>query len=248
MFRQFLFAGSVMACFFCALTGCNKNPAAVEKDSDPIAPAGSTLLFADGFGGDLSKWEGVYMVSSAEKYKQMRIATAAAHSGTHSITTDSSMTALYHQELADNRVESGIAGVEFYMMAQSLSKVNFGVEIGQNPGSSGAVSPAFGIFFDPSDSIKCTVFMSWPTVDSQVTFGKIQAEKWYKCKVEVNFTDSTSNYYIDDAKILEIKLKDAFPQGVDRLLIFRGLYGMNFSTSADGVKPYYVDDIVFYKK
>jgi hypothetical protein len=251
MFRNLLVTGVLIAGVV-MLSECQKNPVATANDTNPTAPAGSSLLFSEGFGGDLSKWDGIYQVSGAEKYKQMRITTAAAKSGTHSLTTDSSMTALCHRELADSPVDTGIAGVEYYMMAQTLGQINFGLEIGKDPGSSGAVTPAFGIFFDPSDSIKCIVHNTWPAVDTQIAVEKITASRWYKFKVEVNMTDSTANYFIDDNKILTLKLidnlKDAYPLGINRLLICRGTMGMNFSSSAEGVKPYFIDDIVYYKK
>jgi hypothetical protein len=199
------------------------------------------------------------MISSNELYSQMRVTTDAAHSGTHSLTTDSSMTALDYREPSDSTVEKGIVGVEFYMMAKTLSQINFGAELGKDPGSSGAVTPAFGIFFDPSDSIKCTAFAnSWPySVDSQTMVAKIQAGHWYKCKVEFNFSDSTVIYDIDDVPVLTNKLAksnldtvlvNAFPMGINRLLIFRGTQGRYNSTSSEGAKPYYIDDITFYKK
>jgi len=240
MFRQILFAGTVMVCGVVALTGCSK-----AKTTPTQPPPGETVIFSEGFEGDLSKWEGTYMIGM-DVYVQMRITTDAAHTGTHSLTTDSNITALYHTDT--NRVESGTSGVEFYMKAQSLGEINFGLEIGQNPGSSGAVTPAFGIFFDPSDSIKCTIFNTWPAVDTQTMVAAIQAGHWYKCKIEVNMTDSTASFYLDDAAVHTEKLSTAYPQGIDRVLVFRGLYGKNFSSSSEGTKPYYIDDITWYKK
>jgi hypothetical protein len=250
MVRQILITSAAVACIV-ALTGCSKKnstePTEPPASETPTAPAGSTLLLAEGFGGNLSHWEGVYMVSSMEMYRQMRITTDAAHTGTHSLTTDSNMTALYHTDT--NRVESGTAGVQFYMMAQSLGEINFGLEIGQNPGSSGAVTPAFGIFFDPSDSIKCTIFNTWPAVNTQTMIAPIQAGHWYKCKIEVNMTDSTASYYLDDTlKHTELIATSIGLMGIDRVLVFRGMYGNNFSSSSEGTKPYYIDDIVWYKK
>jgi hypothetical protein len=201
---------------------------------------------SEGFEAGLSHWEGTYYVG--EWIYQMRITTDAARTETHSLTTDSNMTALIHKEIAENRVESGTAGVEFYMMAGSLEQANFGVEIGQNPGSSGAVSPAFGIFFDPSDSIKCIIYCSFPSVDTQTMIAPIQADHWYKCKVEVNMTNSTASFYLDDSLKHTEQIDSLGLMGVDVVLVYRGLYGKNYSSSSEGVKPYYVDDITFYSK
>ncbi|MBN1128609.1 MAG: hypothetical protein JXA71_06465 [Chitinispirillaceae bacterium] len=250
MFRYILVTGVVFICGIVALTGC-KTPTEPEIDTTPTAPAGSTLIFGEGFGNDLSNWEGVYMVSSMEMYSQMRISTEAAHQGTHSLTTDSNMTALYHVE--NNREETGTVGVEFYMKAKTAGKINFGVEIGQNPGSSGMVSPAFGIFFDPSDSIKCIFYTTWPANDVQKMVAPIQPDHWYKCRVELEFASSTVTYYIDDALVHTQTYpttgsEDIGLMGIDRVLVYRGKYGYPPSESSEGTKPYFVDDIVFYKK
>jgi hypothetical protein len=252
MFRNIIYAGVVMMCGIVAFSGCDKSPTATENDSTPSAPAGATFIFGEGFGDGLAKWEGVYMISSMELYNQMRITTETAYNGTHSLTTDSNMTALYHIE--NSRVETGTVGVEFYMKAKTKGGINFGVEIGQNPGSSGAVSPAFGILFDPSDSIKCVFFTSWPVNNVQKMIAPIQPDRWYKCKVEVNFASATATYYIDDA-LVHTQIypstgseNDIGLMGIDRVLVLRGKYGNPPSTSSEGTKPYFVDDIVFYKK
>jgi hypothetical protein len=206
---------------------------------------GRTVLFNEGFEGGLSKWEGMYMVNAEEIYTKMRVSSDAAHGGKNSLTGDSNMTALYHVE--SNRVESGVVAVEFYMKATNPAKANFGVQIGQNPGSSGAVSPSFGIYFDPSDSIKCIFFTSWPSNDVQTMVAKIIPDHWYKCRVEVNFENSTALYYVDDQKVhTQTFTSEISLMGIDRVLVYRGKYGKDFSESTDGAKPYYVDDITFY--
>lgn len=250
MFRKFYMVGAIAVLSSVGFMACDNPAGTTDEDKTPTGPAGSTLVFGEGFGNGVSKWEGVYMISSMETYQQMRVTTDAAHQGTHSLTTDSNMTALYHVE--NDRKETGTVGVEFYMMAKAKNQVNFGVEIGQNPGSSGAVSPAFGIFFDPSDSIKCIFFTTWPANDVQKMIAPIQPDHWYKCRVEVNFETKTATYYIDDALVhTQTYTDDIGLMGIDRVLVLRGKYGNPLSTpsmSAEGTKPYYVDDIAFYTK
>jgi hypothetical protein len=213
-------------------------------EKNPVSGDNRTVIYSDGFENGLSGWQPVYQVTQEDLYKPMRINSTAKHSGNNSITSDSSMTALYHIEL--DRIETGTVGVEFYMMAQSLEKTNFGVEIGQNPGSSGAVSPAYGIYFDPSDSIKCTSYTSFPSVDIQKMVAPIQAGKWYKLNIDVNMANSTVTYSIDGTIVHTEKTSSLY--GIDRLLVFRGKYGKDYSSSSDGVKPYFIDDITYYKK
>jgi hypothetical protein len=241
MGRFILSSGAVIVCSMMLFTGCDTG----TGPSEPSGNENRNVIFSEGFESDLSAWEGLYMVSDQEKYHQMRITADAAHSGKNSLTTDSNMTALYHVE--DKRVETGTVGIEFYMMATTLEQANFGVEIGQNPGSSGKVSPSFGIYFDPSDSIKCTFFTAWPVVDRQTIVAPIQAGQWYKCQVEVNFEDSTVSYFIDDIlKHTEPIVAENYFGGIERLLVYRGKYGKIPLDSEEGVKPYYIDDITFY--
>ncbi len=237
MLRKILLTGTVAACSLLITTGC-------EKENNPASGDGRTVIFSDGFEKDLSGWQGGYQVTQEDMYKPMRITSTVKNSGNNSITSDSSMTALYHIEL--DRIESGTVGVEFFMMAQSLEKTNFGVEIGQNPGSSGAVSPSYGIYFDPLDSIKCTSYASFPSVDIQKMVAPIQAGKWYKLNVEVNMDNSTVTYSIDGSVVHTETISSLY--GIDRLLVFRGKYGKDYSESSEGVKPYFIDDITYYKK
>jgi hypothetical protein len=207
-------------------------------------------VFYEDFENGLLNWERIYQVTNDEIYSQMCITSDVAHTSTHSLTTDSSMTALYYVLKVNGlleRIEDGIAGVEFYMMTHALDEVNFGVELGQNPGSSGRVSPAFGIFFDPSDSIKCTVFSSYPITDSQKMIAPIIVDHWYKCNVEVNFSDSITSFYIDGA-LVHTERNPKYFYGIDRLSILRGKYGKNGSLSSEGKKEYYVDNISLYTK
>jgi len=254
MLRQILITSATIVCIAAMLTGCsNKNPVDEEKSETPTAPSGTTLVFAEGFGSDLSKWDNDYMVTQFDIYPRMRTTTDAAHTGTHSLTTDSNNTALLFTILpSTNRIESGIAGVQFYIMAKALGQANFTVEIGANAGSSGGVQPAFGMGFDPSDSIKCTYYeMNYPYNNGygDSLLCPFELDRWYKCVVEANFSDSTITYYLDDVLVRTFPLDVARTMGIDKLLVFRGFYaGMNATPSQEGPKQYYADDIVFYKK
>lgn len=238
MLRKIIFTGGVMVCGLIALTGCNKE--------DPVGLPDRTVMFTTGFEETMTGWDGVYQESSVRVYQQMTTTTDAAHSGTKAVTTDSNMTGLCHRE--PDRVESGIAGAEFYMKAQILSGINFGLLVGQNPGSSGAVSPSFGIFFDPADSIKCTFYNTFsPELDVQTMVAPIIADHWYKCNIEVNIDDSLVSYFLDDVLMHSAKTIKAL-YGIDRLVVLRGKWGKDFAESTEGKMPYYIDDITFYKK
>jgi hypothetical protein len=254
MIRHVFIACAVMAYVMSVFTGCN-NPASNDNDEGetPQAPAGATAIYRDGFGGDLSNWDDHYMITVGDNYPHMQISTVAAHGGTHSITSDANKTALQYSLTTDNRVESGIAGVQFYIMAKEKGGINFTVEIGKNAGSSGGLGKAFGIGFDPNDSIKCKFYdMLGSEIVSDVMIAPIQLDHWYNCAVEVDLTAKKVSYFIDDANVLSKDLPTADMGHIDRLLVFRGAYverpGYVNVDCQEGQKQYFADDIVLYKK
>jgi hypothetical protein len=202
-------------------------------------PGGSTVIFSDGFGGGLSAWRDTYMPIIGDFYPAMRISTVAAHTGTHSITTDSNRTALIYY--VDPRIETGIVGAQFYFMAMAKGQINFTVEIGQNAGSSGGLGKSFGFGFDKSDSVKTTYYDSW-NGPQDIMLSAIQLNHWYKGNVEINFADNTVTYYLDDVKVRALALPLQEMYGIDRVLVFRGL------KSTEGLKPYFADDIILYTR
>jgi|WetSurMetagenome_2_1015567.scaffolds.fasta_scaffold166014_1 hypothetical protein len=256
MVRQVIYTSVAIACAMGIFTNCNNPVSEEEKDTNPTAPSGFTALFSDGFGGDLEKYDKRYMVTESDTFSRMRITTEAAHTGKHSITGDSNRTAIVYNVPQAQRVESGMAGIQFYIMAKAKGQANFTVELGENAGSSGGLGKAFGIGFDPNDSIKCKYF------DFQASmFGKekiadtmlrpIEVNHWYKCVIEVNITDSTVTYYIDNEKIRTQKIYTLI-MGIDRALVLRDLKvdRPNYVTAdcKEGPQQYYADDIVLYKK
>ena len=243
MFRKLLFSGFV--CAAVVFMGCNSKSNPASPSDTPAVPTGTTALFSDGFGGDLSKYESQFMLAVDSFYSPMRITIDAAHSGTHSLTTDSNKTALCYE--VTPRPESGIVGFQWYMMAKSAGSINFAVSAGQNAGSSGGLSKNFGFAFDSSNVIKATYHdVNYGMFgEADTVLGTIQFNHWYKCRVEVNLADMTTDsavvYYLDDAKVYHMNLPTIEMYGIDRVLAFRG-YG------AEGPKQYYVDDMVLYKK
>jgi hypothetical protein len=211
------------------------------SDSNFALPAGATVLFKEGFGSGVTNWRENYMVLVGDFYPQMRISTDAAHTGTHSITTDSNRTALV--AYIDPRIETGIVGAQFYIMAKAAGSTNFTVEIGQNNGSSGGLGKAFGIGFDQTNVLKTTFYDSWNgPLDTMLA--AIQVNHWYKCNVELNLDAAvmTVTYYLDDVKVRTSALPTMEMYGVDRILVFRGMLG------TEGAVSYFADDIVLYTK
>jgi hypothetical protein len=249
MVRQGVFAGVVVVCMVGMMMGCSKEDG--PNENSITGPVGDTVKFSEGFGDALSKWRDDYMIVVGDNYPKMRITDEAAHTGTHSITSDSNRTAL--QAYIAPQLYTGVVGVQFYIMAKAPVQTNFTVEIGQNNGSSGGLGKAFGIGFDMTDSVKCSYYDSW-TGHKDTMIAPIELNKWYKCNVEVDMdaVPGTISYYLDDILVRTLPLPTGEWYGIDRLLVFRGLgdYTQDGSLipSADGVAQYYADDIVVYKK
>jgi hypothetical protein len=223
-------------------------------DFSITGPAGSTAVFTEGFESDLYKWEDVYMVLIMDFYPKMRISTAASHTGTHSIISDSNRTALVYKvipllEPTDLSAVHYVAGVQFYLMASAKGQANFSVQLGQDNGSSGGLGKSFGFGFDKSDSIKTTSYDTWgglsPESDSMIA--PIQLNHWYKCNVEVDLgTTWTVTWRLDGEVVKSSPLPTQEMNRIDRVLVFRGAEpGL---AGAEGTKPYYADDIVLYTR
>ncbi len=241
MRRFLLLSTSVALVAGLMVVGCTKKSNPVSSSGYLTGPTGSTVVLAEGFEGDLSNWETNFMINIGDNYPQMRITTDAAHGGTHSITSDSNQTALVYN--IANRVETGTAGIQFYIMAKAAGEINFSVVIGQNAGSSGGLGKQFGIGFDSTGFIK-TVTYDMFSGESDSMISPIQFNHWYKCVVEFNWTDSTITYNIDGVQVRSTGLPTQDMMGIDRLLVFRGVSGSN----SEGPKQYYADDIVLYTK
>ena len=237
---------------FCAtaaiIVSCTVPNLLGSPDPSPATPSGATVLISESFGGNLSKWDASYMVSRGVLYSQMRNSVAVVHSGTHSITSDSSANALACSP--HEIVDSGIAHLEFWLYAQSLGEANFTVQFGENaPQASGGLGKSFGIGFGRNDSLKCTYFDftdSSPYRDSSIA--PILLGHWYKCTIEVDFNAKTISYFIDDQQVRTLTLLVENLYGIDRILAFRGVDARDPNDHPSGPKEYYLDDLVYCRK
>jgi hypothetical protein len=240
---------SVMLVFgtVCML-GCKSNPVTPPAQSSLPDTTGRDAVFTEGFEGDLSSWAINYLLTTAEpRVPRMRISTAAAHEGTHAITTDSNWTALMLNIDSTASfpkmkvIESGVAGVEFYFMAQSAGGINFTIELGQNAGSSGGLGYAYGIGFDTSNKLKCTYSDLYNDDRKDSLYTLLVPGKWYKGTVEISFTAKTVNYFLDGKQIRTMPLQVADLKRLDGVLLFRGV-------GAEGAMSYFADDFKLYTK
>ena len=220
-----------------------------KNNSNPAAPVDQrNVIFTEGFEGGQAELDTIwtrYLITIEEGfYTKMRLTTDTAHTGTHSITSDSNRTALEYDVFS--RIESGIVGVEFFILAKSAGQTNFTISIGQNAGSTGGLGKEFGLGFDQTDSVKCVFFDDRGVGENDAMISPIQLNHWYKCNVEVDFTSQKITYYLDNAKVRTLPFPTQEMYGIDRLLVFRG-FGLN-GEGAEGPKSYFADDITLYTK
>ena len=215
--------------------------------------SGTTTILTEGFEKNLSSWSSQYMINIDDPtYPQMRITTDAAHTGTHSLTSDSTTTALIYslpEKLQGS--DSALVYLQFYMMAKAYGEANFTVQIGQDAGSSGGLFKKFGFGFNTNDSIE-TVYFDNDNTDmtnngyTETPISKITLNHWYKCVVEIDYRSSVANYYLDSVLVRTAALPTREMYGIDKLLILRGVEPS--AESSSGPKKYYVDDISLYTK
>jgi hypothetical protein len=229
--------------------GCTVPNLLGTPDPLPMGPDGATVLFRDSFGGSLSHWDASYMVSIGVFYPRMRNSVAEVHSGTHSVTSDSSWSALVSSLASDNIINTNIAGLEFWLYAKTLGEANFAAQIGQNAGPSGGLGKSYGIGFGRNDSIKCTYFDFTDSIPYRnKSIAPIQLDHWYRCDVEVDFNAKAISYYIDSVKVQTVPLQLDEMYGIDRILISRGEDPTDSLDHPSGPKQYFIDDVVLYKK
>ena len=240
----------ITAGFFGCLTDDDSKDTDTGTNPDTTTdPSGARVVFSDDFEGDLSKWEPDYLVVYGEPaFVPMDISTAAFHGGSKSVTCGAGETALVAKldtNLGAGYVASAgktVAGIEFYMMGSSAGTEKFSAVIGKNAGSSGGLGKQFGFGFDESGNVIATYYdqsleVMDPNIDTVVAV--MTPGKWHKCVVDLDFTAKIVTWKLDDAQVRTLPFPTVEFHGLDRVLIFDGM---------PGVQPYYVDDIKVYMK
>ena len=240
--KSLLRAGLAAFCFAVIIAHC-------AKDNPVVAPSTptKTTVFSEGFEGDLvtNNWNQLSIPWDPPLYNWLTISSAAAHSGTKSITSDSSRCGIL-ASFSPTKLNSGIVGLEYYIMASVLSQSDFAALIVESGGSSDAGLHQYGFGFDSTDSIKTYDYDFFDTAQQNKNVSKIQANHWYKCVVEVDFkTTNAITYYLDDVLVRTVPMPNSNSfDGLDWLYVLR----QNTGTGRQSPKPYYVDDIKVYKK
>jgi hypothetical protein len=227
--RVYMLAAAAIVGMF---TMCN-------NDTGPTAPANTpppgSVIFSDGFETDSAPLQSL---TYAPGWGTMAKSTAHAHSGTHSLTSDSNKTG---NKETFSTISDSTAGVQFYVMATKAEQINFIGAIARSGSSWNGLYAILGMGIGASDSL-CCFFQYDPTIGSeQINIAPLQFNKWYQCRIENNFATNVITYFID-GKIAATKTTTSSMMNLSLFVTIRDELG------SPGPKGYYFDDLTVYKR
>jgi hypothetical protein len=210
-----------------------------NKESGPTAPVDKvpgTIILSEGFEGDLSSYK---QVTYQADQGMMSIATQHAHSGNGSLASDSNNTGI--KRMISPSIDDSIAGLQFYLMATKLAHTNFFAAICKPGSSANGLFTIIGMGIDKSDSLKY-IYENMPgdPINEHVNFAALTLNKWYQCKIEYDYSDTTLTYFLDN----DIVYTRTAPSPMT-LQIF---VAMRDDLGAQGTSGYYIDDVAIYKR
>ena len=205
------------------------------------------VIFSEGFEGNNLDSAGFRVAYRGPDYGWMIITTNAAHSGTHSLASDSNKTGIRKILPVDQFINDSIAGLEFYLMAAKAGQTEVYSAFGQGGNSLGMLKngwqTVFGMGIDTSDSLWCLYEKySNPQADSDLVHkrcGALEENKWYKCNIEYDFAAMMLTYSLND---MVVYTKSAPNRTIEEFIVYRDTCG------TQGPKEYYFDDITMYKR
>jgi hypothetical protein len=169
----------------------------------------------------------------------MSISTQYAHSGKCSLTSDSNNTSI--KKGISPSIDDSIAGLQFYLRATKLAHTDFIVAICKPGSSANGLFTIMGMGIDKSDSLRY-VYEEDPLdpINEHKNFAALTLNKWYKCKIEYDYSDTTLTYFLDDSTVYTRTAPS--PMTLQTLVVMRDSLG------AQGPSGYYIDDITIYKR
>jgi hypothetical protein len=205
------------------------------------------VIFSEGFEGTNLIDAGFRVAYRGPDYGWMVATTKAAHTGAHSLTSDSNKTGIRRLLTVEQFVTDSIAGLEFYLMALKAQQSECYAAMGQGGNSWGMLpngwQTVFGMGIDKSDSLWCMYEKySNPQADTDLVHKKIAAletNKWYKCTIEFDFNESKLTYSLDDKVVYT---KGAPNRTIEEFIVYRDTLG------PPGPTDYFFDDVTMYKR
>jgi hypothetical protein len=225
---------AMAAAALCAMAvSCSKSTTNPVKPPDQ--PPGNVIL-SEGFEGDLSNYR---QITYTPEQGLMSISTQHPTTGSGSLTSDSNYTGI--KKIIEPSINDSIAGLQFYLMAIQTSHTNFIAALCKPGSSANGLFAIYGMGIDQSDSLKY-VFENAPgdIINEHKNFAALTLNKWYKCKIEYDYADTTLTYYLDDAVVYTRTAPN--PMTLQIFVVMRDGLG------AQGAAGYYIDDVAIYKR
>jgi len=209
-------------------------------ENNPTTPPDTVpgnVILSEEFEGDLSNYNQITYVDGQGK---MSISTQQARFGKGSLTSDSNNTGI--KRLFDEPIQDSIAGLQFYLKATKAAQTNLLVAMGKTGSSATGLFTIIGMGIDKSGSLQCVYEENPfdPAVQERRNVTTLTLNKWYKCKVEYNYDDTTLTYSVDDAIV--------YQRGAPSPMTLQIFFAMRDSLGAQGPSGYYVDNVSIYKR
>jgi hypothetical protein len=141
----------------------------------------------------------------------------------------------------DRSIDDSIAGLQFYMMA-TKGGTNLMVALCKSGSSPSGLWTSIGMGIDKSGSLKYD-YQNAPddSINNEhKNFAALTLNKWYKFRVEYDYTDTTLTFYVDD-KLVRKKPAPS-PSTLPLFVVMRDSLG------AQGASGCYLDDITVFKR
>ena len=220
---------------------CNQNKAPTDPPDNPEPPPGNVIL-SEGFEGCQNNQLDTINLYRKITYDPaqgwMSISTQHARSGMCSLTSDSNNTSVKRR--MDPYIEDSIAGLQFYLMATGAAHTNLFAAICKPGSSRDGLVTKYGMGIDKSDSLAYVYEDYLNSINERTTFAPLTINKWYKCKIEYDYSDTTLSYSVDDTVISS--------QPAPNPLTLQALVVIRDSLGVQGQSGYYIDDICIYKR
>jgi hypothetical protein len=230
---------AIAAVALCAMVvSCSK------KTTNPVKPPDQPLgnvILSEGFEGDSTYLDSnnYRQITYGPAQGRMSISTEHAHSGKSSLTSDSNNTGI--KKGISPSIDDSIAGLQFYLMATMAAHTDFIVAICKPGSSANGLFTIIGMGIDMSDSLKY-VYENTPgdPINEHKNFSALTLNKWYKCKIEYDYSDTTLTYFLDNDTV--------YTRTAPSPMTLQTLVAIRDSLGAKGPSGYYVDDIIVYKR
>lgn len=214
---------------------CNNDKGPTDPPDNPEPPPGNVIL-SEGFEGDLSNYR---QITYTPEQGLMSISTQHPKTGSGSLTSDSNNTSI--KRIIEPSIEDSIAGLQFYIMATNAAHTDFFAAICKlGSGPDGGLITKYGMGIDKSDSLNYICYDYLNSINERKNFAPLTLNKWYKCRIEYDYTDTTLTYYLDNDTVYTGLSPN--PVTLQYFVVIRDNLG------APGAAGYYVDDVVIYKR